>query len=572
MMDKCFGVDPREVFAQYHAGVRYKNGLGVRGLYEQNKMNERYLIGDQWHGVNCGNDRPLVRHNVIKRIADYKMSWVGSAPIAVNYSADGVAYTDAMKKRVAVRRAGLADGEGMGFAGSATINDEEINVVMSALSDYYHVTSERVKFDDVREQALHNAYCSGTGIVYTYWDERIQTGLYADDKRRTAVCGDIAVEVLDVENVYFGDPNLDDVQAQPYIIIAQRRGVDELRREARRYGVPEEEISRIVADGDVGYMAGQRGGDELEDSSSGKTVVLTRLWKQWSDDGKSYRMMAVRVCEHAVVRPAWEMDIQLYPLAKFSWERRRGCIYGDSEISYLIPNQIAINRMMTASVWAVMMMGMPIMMVNSDLISDEISNDPGQIIRVAGDAEEVKSAAMYLEPPQFSPAFDEIISSLIGNTLSHAGASDAALGDLRPDNASAIIAVRDAATMPLQTIKSRYYSFCEDIARIWADFWVNLYGRRAIKVEDENGVWYFPFDGQRYRELLVSTRVDVGDSSAWGEAKTLETLDGLFGKGIIDVMQYLKCIPKGVVPDITGLVREIQAADKAAAVAAVVED
>ena len=62
------------------------------------------------------------------------------------------------------------------------LTDEEVTLVMSALSDYFNVTAERVKFEDIKEQALRNSYISGTGIVYTYWDERIRTGLYADQK------------------------------------------------------------------------------------------------------------------------------------------------------------------------------------------------------------------------------------------------------------------------------------------------------------------------------------------------------------------------------------------------------
>ena len=74
------------------------NRFSTRGLYEQSKMNERYFIGDQWYGVNCGNDRPLIRHNVIKRIGEYKMSVVGSSPITVSYTADGFPNTLGLKK------------------------------------------------------------------------------------------------------------------------------------------------------------------------------------------------------------------------------------------------------------------------------------------------------------------------------------------------------------------------------------------------------------------------------------------------------------------------------------------
>ena len=111
-------------------------------------------------------------------------------------------------------RAKLANGgkkAGFGFseiAGSPVPEEQEIALVMDALSDYFRVTAERVKFESLKEQALRNAYISGTGILYTWWDDRVPTGLYADEARTVPVRGDISCEVLDVENVYFGDPNL----------------------------------------------------------------------------------------------------------------------------------------------------------------------------------------------------------------------------------------------------------------------------------------------------------------------------------------------------------------------------
>ena len=105
-----------------------------------------------------------------------------------------------------------------------------------------------------------------------------------------------------------------------------------------------------------------------------------------------------------------------------------------------------------------------------------------------GGAEETEGAVRYVDPPGFSPAFDNNIASLINNTLSQAGATQAALGDIRPDNTSAIIQAREAATLPLQTVQNRYYRFCEDIARIWAEFWVTMYGSRRLKIKTAYGI------------------------------------------------------------------------------------
>ena len=552
--------EPEQIFAEYEAGRTFKSGLGRKGLYEQGKINERFYIGDQWHGARCGNDRPLVRHNVIKRIGDYKMAVVASNPVTVNYSVEGVPNTVGISDRARDERDAFAQGQVSPQETMGLPPEEELAVTMTALSDYFKTTAERVKFDDLKEQALRNAYVSGTGVLYTYWDDKIRTGLYADESGTTPIQGDIACEVLDIENVYFGDPNLYDVQAQPYIIIAQRKSVADLQREARRNGRSEAEIDAIKPDRDTGYMAGDMSEDEPEDSR--KATVLTKFWKEWAKDG-TCKIMASVAARGATIRYRWDTKLRLYPLAVFRWERRRNCAYGESEITYLIPNQIAINRMLTASVWAVMMLGMPLTLVNGDVVNQPITNDPGQIIKINGTSEDMLNAVRYVNPPNFAPAFDNNIASLISNTLTQSGANDAALGDVRPDNTSAIVAVREAATMPMQTVQNRFYSFVEDVARVWAEMWVTMYGRRSLKIEDENGVWYMPFDGEKYRDLLISVKVDVGASTLWSEIQSVNTLDNLLASQIITPKQYLERLPKGSVPNLSGLIREMQEAQRA---------
>jgi hypothetical protein len=493
------------------------------------------------------------------------MSVVGSSPITVSYTADGFPNTLGLKEAIRPIRDGIAQGneayieQMMAMSADTIPSNEEVTLIMSALSDYFRVTAERVKFNDKCEQALRNAFISGTGIIYTYWDDKVKTGLYADENRTTPIVGDIGCEVLDVENVYFGDPNLTDIQSQPYILVAQRKSVAELKREAKHNRRPQYEIDQIKPDNETGYEAGQI--SENEPSESKKATVITKFWKEWDDDGSDYTLKAIKVCENAVIRPEWDVGIRLYPFASFLWERRRNCAYGESEITYLIPNQIAINRMMTASVWAVMMMGMPMLVVNSDVVdAGSLTNDPGQIISVNGGYEDVHGAMSYLNPPNFSPSFIQNVNTIIGNTLQQSGANDAALGDMRPENTSAIAMLREAATMPLQQTKNRYYSFIEDIARIWAEFWIMKYGKRSIKVEDDTGTWYLPFDGERYRDLLISTRIDVGASGLWSEAQSTITLGNLLDRQIITPIQYLQRLPKGIIPQLEKLIRELQTA------------
>lgn len=503
---------PFEIFEEYRKAADFKAALGKRGLYEQNRINERFYIGDQWYGAKCGNDRPLVRHNIIKRIGDYKMSQILSAPISVSFSAEGIPTAENTEDE----------------------RTAEINNTMSALSDYYSVTAERVGLTSLYATALRNAYIGGTGVLYTYWNGDIKTGLYADNEARMPIKGDISCEVLNIENVYFADPYISDIQQQPYIIIASSRETEAVLREARINGADVSELRAIE-----------------EDAEEGKVTVFTKLFKEYRPQG--YAVKCVKTTENATVRKTFDTGLSLYPLAVFSWEKREGMIYGESEVTYLIPNQIAINRMITASVWSAMTTGMPMMVINGDTVPDGITNEPGQIVKVYGSSEEVNGAVKYVAPPDFSRNFDQSLQTLIDNTLTQSGANEVALGDSRADNATALITMQNAAIMPLQIVKNRFYSFAEEISRIWADFWISCYGKRAIKQNTRRGIKYFTFDSERLRGLIISAKIEVGTGTVYSERECVNTLLNLFEKGIIDKRQFLERLPDGIVPDRQGL-------------------
>lgn len=539
-------ISPSEIFGEYKNGNSHKASIGDNGIFEQSKINERFFVGDQWYGAKCGNSRPLVRRNVIKRIGDYKMSTVGNDAVAVNYSVEGVVGNGKTARNADLVRQSLMKGEYLSDAPDSS----EIGIVTSAMSNYFKVTAERVKFEKKKEQLLRNAYISGTGIAYTYWDPYLRTGLYADDRKTTAICGDIAFEVLDIENVVFGDPTIDDVEKQSYIIISQKMSVLEARRQAKMFG---QDTSEIKADG--GYLSSYNSEEEQ------KVTVLTKFFKVFDKVSKTYSVMAVRVAEDAVIRPVWDLKIKCYPIAKFTWESRKGSAYGDSEITYLIPNQIAINRALTAQVWSALSVGMPKLLVNGDMVNESISNDPGQIIKVFAGENGLDGAMQYVNPPTFAEQYQTMISELASNTMIDCGANDAALGNMRPDNATAIIQMREAALQPMIIYRNKFYDFMEDIARIWASFWVNMYGDRYIKVEDKNGNYYLPFKADRYRDLFFTARVDVGESSSWSEAVVVATLDKLLTEGLITFEQYLERLPKGLVPDSVGLRQSVKEAE-----------
>ena len=499
-----------EIFSEYQKGCEFKASLGARGLVEQNKINERFFLGDQWHGARLSGDKPLVRHNVIKRIGDYKMSQILNEKTCVDFSAEG-----------------------------NTINREpETTPVMKAFSDYFAVSAERVNLDALTANALKNAYVSGSALLYTYWNPLLETGTFADAKGKVPIKGDISCELLKIEDTVFGDPYCEVLQNQPYIIISAKKKVENVLKEARIFGADLSTLSLIE-----------------ESACDGKVLVLTKFYKTYSPE-KGVKVMAVKVTEKAVVRPEFSTNLRLYPFSQLNWETRSNLAYGESEVTHLIPNQIAINRLITANVWSAMSTGLPIMLVNGDTVSDKITNDPAQIIKIYGSNEDVAGAVKYVTPPAIIKEFDESINNLINNTLTQSGANEVALGDMKAENASALMTMRDAALMPLKLIKARYHTFLEDLARVWADFWITHYGKRQIKLKDENGYKYINFDADKYKSLIINAKISLLKTSDYSEKEQLETLLTLFDKGIITKSELLSRIPKGLVPSIDDISRE----------------
>ncbi len=514
----------REIFREYDEGVRYKASLGELGLVEQGKRNERFYLGDQWHGAQCGGERPLVRYNVIKRIGDYKTAMVSGAPMRVSYYAEGE-----------------PDGDGRGGTPSSGSGERNVAEALGDLSAYFDASAQRLGLDEMRERVLRDAFIRGTAFLYTYWDSDVPTGLYADAGRTVPVRGDIACETLDIEQVTMGDPGQEDIQKQPYLLISQRLPLARVRERAEEYGLPPARRDAIRPD-----APSSPAGD------GGTATVVTRLWKTGRGDG--VRVMAAQATREVMLREPWNLGIRRYPLSVFRWECGQGLAYGESEVTHLIPNQIAINRLLTANVWAGMMTGAPITVVNGDVVQGPVTNDPGQVLKVFGSAEEVGGAVRYVSPPDTSSGLLRTVASLIGDTLSNAGANEAALGDVKAENAAAILALQEAASLPLQSVQRRFTRFMRDVALTWAEFWVMTYGARPLRV----GGRYRPFDGRLYRDLVLRARVEVTGSPLWARSQMQAALDKLLDGGWIGGADYIAHLPGCALPGQRELLRTLR--------------
>jgi hypothetical protein len=157
-----------------------------------------------------------------------------------------------------------------------------------------------------------------------------------------------------------------------------------------------------------------------------------------------------------------------------------------------------------------------------------------------------------------------MIDSLMGNSREMMGASDASLGNVNPDNTSAIIAVQNATAMPLEMKKRGFQQMVEKDIRSMLDIITVHYGVREILVADDIGnEQLVMFDWSSLRDQLLKLSVDVGDANYWDPNTQATMLERLLGAGIItDPVMFLDHMPEGLLVDKPRLIAELKEAQR----------
>lgn len=541
---------PKNIDAEYREGVNYKSALGQNGcsglgLYEQTKLNEDFMLDNHWKGADVG-DMATVTVNVIRQIADYKNSNITSNPIEAYYSFEGVPSQLEPEQKSDVSRIqstmdSVANTPLVPGAEPQTTTEDELNAVADAMTAHFRTTWERCQVDKLNQTGVRKASISGSYVLYSPFNPNIKTGLNKKGESKYNE-GDIDTEILDITNVYFKEPSITHLQKQPSIIISQRKTIKEISRLAKMNKIKQDEIDGIVSNTEMQYEAT----NVIETTDLLNATLLTKFWKEYQEDG-SYKIMCTKICGEIVIQKPFDIGLQLYPLAIFPMIERDNCIYGYSEITGMISQQIMINRMISLEFMCALLVGLPKIIYNADVIDEaDITNSPGELIPVRS-GQDVQNSIRYLSPSNISPNWERATQNLIDNTKTIAGATQAALGDLRPENTSAIIAVREAATLPLQPTLMRFYAFIEDVARIWGEIMLKKYGTRKLKIKKDGKVYYVPFDASRYEDMLLSVRIEVGTSTLWSASTIISTLNNLLMLGKIDIIDFLERIPDGYI-------------------------
>ena len=482
---------------EFAAGQQYKDAIG---LYETYAQNEDFYIGNQWRGVDA-DDMVTPVINFLRRVVSMHIAKVGSTDWGVRFKA----FKD----------------------------DERADAISRMLSDQVDHVIERIGLKAIARTAQRNECVDGDACVYFDFDADAESGMN--------VPGAVTAELLENINVYFRD-----VQSQPYIIIHQRRFVDDVKDEARENGMREEDVDSIRNDSDEHQLE--------QDSPSDLVSVLIKLWKE------NGTVHAIKTVNDLVLRKEWDTGYKLYPLAWSSWEIVKSSYHGQAMLTGLIPNQIAMNKSWAGVIWQGLKTGFSQTVVDRTRIPDW-DGSLGTIIETTGGVGGVRDAIMYLEAAPIPTSIIQAMDNLMSTTRDCMGASDATMGDVNPDNASAIIALQQADEQPLELRKQAFHDFVEDMCRIIADIIRARYGKRQVMMSVDKTDQYGQqkkerelqeFDFSTLDDLQMSMRVDVGASSLYSEQLQVQTASNLFTTGIIDdpakLAIYLKIMPEKYIP------------------------
>lgn len=499
----------------------YERGLAFNAsinLEDTVRVNENFFIGKQWEGV-ISNGLPTPVFNFLKRVCCFTVATITSDNIKVNASPL-----------------------------SATPNTTSLVEPVRIINEELDALTELNNIPSLMREFARNAAVDGDGCLYTWWDPDAETGQDAK--------GCIRTEIVENLRVHFGNPNDRDVQSQPWIILERREIISAAQAEAKENGF--ETWRNIGGDGD------NTNPDAAKETTDKVTTILL-FWR----DTKTRHIWAYKCARGSSIREPWDLGIKLYPISWLNWDYIQDCFHGQAMITGLIPNQIFVNKLWAMSQLSLMTTAFPKVVYDATRVG-KWDNRIGAAIGIQGG--DVNNVAKIIDPASISPQISQFIELAVEETEQSLGATSVALGDTRPDNTSAIIALQRAASTPSEITKQNLYKSIEDLYRIYIEFMGEYYGKRYVDMttpEEVRQVYDFigqetpaeipmQFDFSQLKDMPMHIKLDIGASSYYSEIASIQTLDNLLKMGKIDTIQYLERIPDGYIPGRRELINELK--------------
>ena len=598
----------------YEAGRAYNNSL-TPNQYDIVNTNTEFFAGNQW--VHLPQSPAMSRlpkpvFNIIKRIVSLQVSAMNATGTTISF--DSLSYYDAKNE-----------------------NDPSSNAAEMANAEVTNLL-DKFKIDYRIREACFDGAITGDFCAHFYWDAdaRPYGGAFGEHK------GEIEMELVDGINVMFGNPNDRRVQKQPYVLLVGRDTVQHLNWEKERWGKrdkkaqPSEERHVDVApDREIQWQIGEGGDKELNQgkNSSDKALYVLLYTKvdheekikdpktgevklepvldsngepiiEKDDDGKDlmlngkplYKMKeateivstiyATKATRNTVIYENIDTGLSLYPVAWGNWEHQKNQYHGRALVTGIVPNQIYVNSMFAMVMRHLQLLGFPKIVYNADLIGNW-SNEVGQAIGVRNLApgQAIGDVASAVDVADMSNQIVSTIDTAMSYTRECLGVTDVQLGNVNPDNTSALMVLQSNSDVPLENPRANIYEWVEDIGAILLDMMGTYYGTRPIvkdremkePVLDEAGNPRLDpmtgqimtetvtrrviedFDFRQLKHLWFNIRVDVGATTTFSEIAMVQTLDNLRREGMLGFIDYLERIPDKLIPKKQELIDKLNA-------------
>lgn len=518
-----------EVLKKFEKAFHFNQSIN---LYDQVKVNEDFFIGKQWEGVKS-NGMPTPAINIFKRVVNFQVATITSENMSVQAS---------------------------GMPSTSRYTQKEVGKICEIVNHQLAAIMERNKIVAKNREFLRNAAVTGDGCLHYYFDPSVENG--------QPVKGEIQVEVLDNLRVHFGNPNNKDVQKQPYIILSRRDMVEDVKwhvEDLKEWGKEDGEVYTRIADPDAIQPDSEVFQNDYDSYTDDRVTVLTYYYR----NRETKTIWCMEVTEKEVIREPYDTELKLYPIVWLNWDYIRDCYHGQAMVTGLLDNQKAINKLNALTIVSQMTMAFPKVAYDKTRIRNW-TGDVGVAIGVNGNVDNV---AKVIEGASISPQVAQFIELFFDKTHSVLGATDVAMGDSRPDNTSAIIALQRAANTPSEMTKQQDHQCMEDGAMICVDIMRVNYGTRMVEMkmeldkpgEQPLGMNLPPqtvmqlFDFSMLEDVQLSIKLDVGASSYWSELANVQTLENLLMKGHITVVQFLERLPGGYLAKKQELIDELKA-------------